>query len=74
LRPGGRVVYSTCSISPLENDGVIDKLLKSRTGLFAVVPVREEQGEATRHGWILLPDVCGCGPIYFAVLQKLTLD
>jgi 16S rRNA C967 or C1407 C5-methylase (RsmB/RsmF family) len=70
LRPGGRMVYSTCSISPLENDGVIDKLLKSRPDLFDVVPVRESLGEPTRHGWILLPDTCGCGPIYFSVVVK----
>jgi 16S rRNA C967 or C1407 C5-methylase (RsmB/RsmF family) len=70
LRSGGRVVYSTCSISPYENDAVVDKLSKSRADLFDVVSVNESMGEATRHGWILLPDVCGCGPIYFSVLQK----
>ncbi len=70
LRVGGRAVYSTCSISPLENDGVIDKLLKSREGLFRIVPVAEAMGEATRHGWIVLPDTSGCGPIYSSVLEK----
>lgn len=70
LKPGGRVVYSTCTISPHENDAVIDKLMKSREGQFRVVAPVAELGEATRHGWILLPDVCGCGPIYFSVLQK----
>lgn len=70
LKPGGRLVYSTCSISPVENDGVIEKLHKSRAGLFRVVPVQESMGEATRFGWIALPDVCGCGPIYFSVLEK----
>ncbi|NJL24701.1 MAG: hypothetical protein HC902_05720 [Calothrix sp. SM1_5_4] len=70
LVPGGRMVYSTCSISPHENDAVVDKILKSREGSVRVVPVREEVGEATRHGWILLPDVTGCGPIYFSVLER----
>ena len=27
VKPGGRVVYSTCSISPLENDQVVSKAL-----------------------------------------------
>ena len=26
--------------------------------------------ERTRHGWLLLPDAAGCGPIYLAVLHK----
>lgn len=59
-KPGGRVVLSTCSIHPLENDGVIAKLLKSREGKFRILPIQEELGEATEHGWILLPDRARC--------------
>ncbi len=71
VKPGGRVVYSTCSISDVENDGVIERLLKSRMDQFEIIPVLgETSGEATRHGWILLPDRAGCGPIYFSVLRK----
>ncbi|MFW5685111.1 MAG: hypothetical protein ACOC0O_00510, partial [Spirochaetota bacterium] len=32
LAPGGRLVYSTCALSPLENDGVITKLLARGAG------------------------------------------
>lgn len=71
LRPGGRLVYSTCSISPLENDGVIEKFEKSRKGRFRLIEVKESKGEATEKGWILLPDRTGSGPIYFSVLEKV---
>jgi len=68
---GGRVVYSTCSISPLENDGVIERLHESREGQFRVLPLAESAGEATRFGRIILPDVDNAGPIYTALLEKL---
>jgi 16S rRNA C967 or C1407 C5-methylase (RsmB/RsmF family) len=72
LKPGGRLVYSTCSINPIENDGVIERLMKSRAGVFEIVTVAgAEKGEPTRHGWQLLPDKDGCGPIYFSVMRKL---
>jgi 16S rRNA C967 or C1407 C5-methylase (RsmB/RsmF family) len=71
--PGGRVVYSTCSLSPLENDGVITKLLKSRKSQFEVIPSARELGEPTEHGRLILPDISnGFGPIYYSVLRKLT--
>lgn len=71
LVPGGRVVYSTCSVNPLENDGVIERLKESREGLFRVVPITESMGEPTENGWIVLPDRFAGGPIYFSVLEKI---
>jgi 16S rRNA (cytosine967-C5)-methyltransferase len=33
LKPGGTLVYSTCSLEPEENRGLIDEFLNKRPGL-----------------------------------------
>ena len=75
VKPDGRIVYSTCALSPLENDGVIKKLLKKKEGfevLLTDLPVPE--AERTEFGIQFLPDRCGYGPIYYSVLQKTTSE
>ncbi|MEM8485090.1 MAG: RsmB/NOP family class I SAM-dependent RNA methyltransferase [Bacteroidota bacterium] len=38
VRPGGTVVYSTCSFAPEENEGVVSSLLKRFDGVVEAVP------------------------------------
>ena len=71
LKPGGTLVYSTCSISPHENDGVLDKLQKRKEGEFISIPSPYQAGEETKWGRIILPTYQGWGPIYFAAIKKL---
>lgn len=72
VKPGGRIVYSTCSISPDENDDVIRKLLKKKKdGVCLLEPeLPVASAEKTEFGVQFLPDRCGFGPIYYAVIEK----
>jgi len=40
LKVGGRMVYSTCSMSPVENEAVVAELLRATRGALEVVDVR----------------------------------
>ena len=71
VKKGGRIVYSTCSISPTENDEVVGKLLKKKKSAVRLLEAPlGVGGERTNHGVIYLPDKCGFGPLYFAVIEK----
>jgi 16S rRNA C967 or C1407 C5-methylase (RsmB/RsmF family) len=71
LKPGGLLLYSTCTISRLENDGVIGKLLKRRPGMVEILEVPLGYGEKTEYGHMVLPDSSGGkGPMYIARLRK----
>ncbi len=71
LKPGGCLVYSTCSISPIENDGVLRRLVEKYGEHCEILAV--ERGEKTFFGAIVLPDAaCGAGPLYVAHIHKKT--
>lgn len=73
LKPGGTLVYSTCSISPLENDGVIERLLERKPDQVELDPNVEEfqDLEKTKYGFQIFPDISGgYGPIFIARLKK----
>jgi len=52
LRPGGRMVYSTCTFSPEENEEMIAEFLRTHAH-FQVVPVAAEHGiQPGRPEWV----------------------
>lgn len=68
-KPGGYIVYSTCSISPYENDDVIEKALANSN--YKLEVLSQTQGEQTKYGRMFLPDQGGDGPLYVCLLRVL---
>jgi len=69
LKPGGRLLYASCSILTEENDAVIDELLQ-RNNDTTVLPIPQNWGSATRHGRQLLPARDKPDGLFYALLQK----
>lgn len=76
LKESGVLVYSTCALLEIENDSVIDKLLKKYENAQIVKDITsikefKEQPTTTRHGFMYSPDVNnGIGPMYFCIIKK----
>ncbi len=74
VRPGGRVIYATCSVLPRENDGVVAAFLDARPD-FVLLPAAEilglERAEGLGGGDVLrvLPHLHEGDGFYAAVLE-----
>lgn len=72
LSSPGRIVYSTCSINPMENDEVVAKFFKKKgKNLKSVRSLEFNHLEKTEYGYMILPDIAEMGPLYFAILETL---
>ena len=74
LASGGRLVYSTCTVTRSENRGVIAAFLQNTSGA-RVVPTSDwpgwpDLGEADDFGRQILPGEAGADGFYYAALTK----
>ena len=74
VKPGGRLVYATCSVLPEENDAIVDAFL-ARNGAFAEADVRTDLARAgialdTGPRLRVAPDTHGCDGFFAAVLER----
>ena len=84
-KPGGYVVYSTCTLSMPQNDGTVQRTLDklwSETNIDVAIKDTRMLRDAfsdtfnfhadTRFGQMVVPNVtANFGPIYFCALQRL---
>lgn len=60
LKPGGWLLYSTCSISPEENEGLLGRFATKRPGAWSLIDQT-----------LVLPDGAeGEGPLFYALMKK----
>ena len=70
LKPGGTLLYVTCSVLRLENEQQIGSLLRSNADVEEVT-IDAKWGVACRHGRQLLPGTEDSDGFYYALLKKL---
>lgn len=73
----GFIVYSTCALTPIENDDVIERIVDKKGNQVEVVEMPEEiakYGEKTKYGLRFLPDRSSLGPMYVCLLRKRIAD
>lgn len=70
VRPGGGMLYATCSLLARENDQVVGHFLAAHPG-WRLVPLTLPSGSATNFGWQLLPTDPRTDGFYYAALVQL---
>ena len=70
LKPGGRLLYVTCSVLAAENDEVVDRFAAQHGAQIDALTLGT--GMPRQRGWQTLPDQHGGDGLYFALLRKTT--
>ena len=80
VRPGGRIVYVTCSLLPEENDAAVAGLVERTNGAFTVeaaeqvpdtLPGLSAKVRTTAHGLQMSPGLTGTDGFYVSILERL---
>ncbi|AHF01994.1 sun protein [Thiomicrospira aerophila AL3] len=71
LKPGGRLLYATCSVLPQENSEQISAFLGAHADA-QLIPISLPAGltSASALGWQILPGQAGMDGFYYALLEK----
>lgn len=69
LKPGGRLVYATCSVFSQENSRIVSRFLNA-TPDAQLVPLAVDWGHDTGYGRQLLPQAEGADGFFYACLNK----
>ncbi len=70
-KPGGYVMYATCTINKLENDEVIKKAVARKKIPCEIVPLTPPLGQTSEYGVTILPHLHGAGPAFYSLLKRL---
>ena len=68
LKPGGRLLYVTCSVLAAENDEVVDQFATQYGADIDTLTLGN--GTPRQCGWQTLPDQHGGDGLYFALLRR----
>ena len=68
LKPGGRLLYVTCSLLEAENDGIIAAFTDHTESIIRSLSL--SQGLPTQCGWQTLPHPSGGDGLFFSMLEK----
>ncbi|MEO6569438.1 MAG: RsmB/NOP family class I SAM-dependent RNA methyltransferase [Opitutaceae bacterium] len=70
VRPGGQLVYATCSLSRMENEEVVEGFLGKNSQFEAITPGRTFAAKARRVGLAILPALHNTDGFFVATLRR----